>query len=188
MIDGRLPSYIIQKQPATDLVEGEYAIGILNRDPTKQVAVWAFNMSLGQIGAVTGALSRFTAHRFTSLVTLSGGTDVSSSVVNMDESEPLAATVDIRTKFTNVVVEGTAFTTTTLSVDEPTISTLDMDGYGAAVLTRTQHYWFRVHEAIFKPLILRSDGTTHQGFCIKDTFTNCSLIANSTIHFTVYPP
>jgi hypothetical protein len=142
-----------------------YLIALLNRNTAKVVRVWRANVYVSSEASVTGVLLKASLVRISATAALSGG--VSVTPVQMDTVDTLPANVDIQTKPTSAITVVGEFKRFLLSGDEAVVTTLDADAFAAEVFPRDAYSLFECPGGMVKPLVLRSDGTTHQGFAVQ---------------------
>jgi hypothetical protein len=161
----QLPTFIAS---ATDIppAANAYMIAILNRNTAKVVRIWRANMYISSATAVTGVLLTACLARISATVALSGGYAVTP--VQMDSQDSLPANIDIWTKPTSTITVVGEFGRFLLSGDEAAVSTLDADAFAAEVFPRDTHALYSCDIPFTKPLTLRTDGTTFEGFAIQN--------------------
>jgi hypothetical protein len=169
-MDARLPSYVL-RYAATTPTTADQLISLINTDTIGVVHIWGVNVCIGKLDAVTGVLCQFTLNRFlTTSANWTGGTDITSTIVPLDTTDTLLSTVSARGKPTYSGWTGVqALSTTIMSQNDPTVSVLDADSQAAELFPRQQIWWWRNDWPLFKPIFLRSDGTTHEGLTIDCT-------------------
>jgi len=161
----QLPTFIAL---AYDIVPAAnaYMIALLNRNSAKVVRIWRANMYISSATAVTGVLLTARLVRISATAALSGGTAVTP--VQMDTQDTLPANIDIQTKPTSTITVVGEFKRFLLSGDEAVVSTLDADAFAAEVFPRDAHTLLEFNIPMTKPLTLRTDGVTFQGFAIQN--------------------
>ena len=160
----------------------KHMITILNRNSAQIVRIWRANMYVSSQVAVAGVLLKARCLRITSLVALSGG--VAITPVEMDTNDPLPASIDARTGPTNVITVVGEFKRFLMSSDEAVVTTLDADAYAAELFPRDTAALLKFDLPLAKPLTLRTDGTTFQGFSIQNLVGAVGNIGLETL-FTV---
>lgn len=143
-----------------------YLIVLLNRNPAKAVRVWRANVYISSEVAVTGVLLKARLLRVTATAALSGGTAVTP--VEMDTTDPLPSNIDVQVKPTTLLTNIGELKRFLLSGDEAVVATLDADAFAAEVFPRDDHALYDLDIATLKPITLRTDGTTHQGFAVQN--------------------
>lgn len=142
-----------------------YMMAVLNRNTGKVVRIWRANVYISSEAAVTGVLLKFEFRRISATVSLSGGTTVTAA--QHDTNDSLAASIDIMTKPTNTITDSGLFKTLIISGDECAVSTFDSDATSSQQFPRDNSAAFMAEFPLVKPVVLRTNGTTHEGFAIK---------------------
>jgi hypothetical protein len=161
----QLPTFIAHVVDITPAANA-FLLAILNRNAGKVVRVWRANMFISSETAVTGVLLKARLVRISATVPLSGGTAVTPT--QMDTNDSLPANIDIQTRPTSGITVVSEFGRFLLSSDEAVVSTLDADAFSAEVFPRDLWSLYDVSLPMTKPLTLRTDGTTFQGFAIQN--------------------
>ena len=161
-----LPTFMIGGLVGSTTTDGDYPLVILNRNVDKVIRIWRLNIYIADNATVTGVLARFTIGRATAGGALTGGT--AAGVLANDTQDSLPASIDAVFKPTGPALTESPFKACSISEDESVVSTIDMDAYAAQLFPRDQ---FAILNFLLpgpvKPITLRTDGVTHQGFYVK---------------------
>jgi hypothetical protein len=177
----QLPTFIAHAYDIAPAANA-YMIALLNRNSAKVVRIWRANMYISSATAVTGVLLTASLVRISATAALSGGTAVTP--VQMDTQDTLPANIDIQTKPTSTITVVGEFKRFLLSSDEAAVSTLDADAFAAEVFPRDANALLEFNIPMTKPLTLRTDGVTFQGFAIQNLVGAAGLVGLQIL-FTV---
>lgn len=160
----------------------KYMLAILNRNTAKVVRVWRIWGYISSTAAVTGVLLQFRLGRITSTVALSGGTSITPAVHDTNEAFP--ASIDVMTGPTNAITYVSSIRRCSMSGDEAVVSTDDADMKAFQELVRDDKVIFKAYSPFVKPITLRTNGTTHEGFGFQQsvgTVGNLGIICEFTV-------
>lgn len=152
---------------------------ILNRNTAKVVKIYRVNVFLSQLSAITGTLWQGEIRRVTATAALSGGTAITP--IKLDTTDPDLTNVDVRTSPTTTLTTVGTFKSIIMSNDEPTVTTLDADAYATQVFPRDAYSVLSFDIPSCKPIVLRTNGTTHEGLCIAGTSGTVGTIGISVL-------
>lgn len=163
-----LPTFMIGGFVGSTTTDGDFPLVILNRNQGKVIRIWRFNVYVATNTATTGVLVKFTIGRATAASALTGGS--AAGVFAMDTEDSLPASIDAVFKPTGPALTESPFKVCSVSEDEAVVSTIDMDAYACQFFPRDGNAILNfLLPGPIKPVTLRTDGATHQGFYVKHT-------------------
>lgn len=165
IIDRTSPTFTAYAENIAPAVNA-HILTILNRNTARVIRVWKVNFYVSSEAAVAGVLCKLRLSRITSLVALSGGAAITPTL--HDNNDTLSATIDTRTLPSNVITVVSHYRIALISSDEAVVTTFDEDSEASEHFPREGTVLYKADIDSSKPIVLRTDGTTHQGLTIQN--------------------